>query len=199
MRKVGSTSTKKPGNSFAEINVQLTAKSLARILRNVDRAVLVEAIELAEFSDLFLTFEREVLIELGQTFNFLANLQVFGPLLAEKKFEELEIAIVEKYEGAPPPIKFFFDIANTVFEILRIALIPPPEPEPEPEPEPILREFVDITNNLRSAVFNISNTIRWMNNEIAAGVLRSGDTNQLHSANQYISRAIRAIDRMARG
>lgn len=100
--------------------MQIKAKALARIMRNVDRAVLVEAIEIAEFSDLFLTFEREVLIELGQVFNFMANFHVFGVELFDRQFDEIFELIDRKYEEAPAVVKLFLDVAIAVIHTLKI-------------------------------------------------------------------------------
>ncbi|KKL28770.1 hypothetical protein LCGC14_2371820 [marine sediment metagenome] len=60
------------------MTVQFTSRSLARLLRNVERKVLVDAISEADLWDVFSSFERGVLIELGGAFNFIANLNTFA-------------------------------------------------------------------------------------------------------------------------
>ena len=56
---------------------QFSPQSLARLLQNVDRKVLVAAVDLADMWDLFGSFERAALIELGETQNQEANIETF--------------------------------------------------------------------------------------------------------------------------
>lgn len=73
---------------------QFTPTSLARLLRNVETSVLREAIDDAGLWDLFSSFERDVLVEIGQEQNLLANLKVSGPaaldLLGQEFFSRVE-------------------------------------------------------------------------------------------------------------
>ena len=48
------------------------------MLTQVEREVLVKAVEIAELEQFFTSFERETIKELGETFNLLANLAGFG-------------------------------------------------------------------------------------------------------------------------
>jgi len=62
---------------------QFSPESLSRLLKNVDRAVLVEAIDLADLWDVFGSFERQVLIDLGEARNAFTNIVRFGPALLD--------------------------------------------------------------------------------------------------------------------
>lgn len=57
---------------------QFTPKSLARVLVQVEREVLVEAVEIAQLEQFFTSFELRAIRELGEVFNFFANLGTFG-------------------------------------------------------------------------------------------------------------------------
>lgn len=57
---------------------QFNAKSLARVLVQVEREVLVEALEIAELEQILLTPHLATLQELGEFFNLIANVKVFG-------------------------------------------------------------------------------------------------------------------------
>ena len=63
---------------FALAMPQFTSASLSRLLLNVDRNVLVDAIDLADMWDLFGSFERATLIELGEAQNLAANIETFN-------------------------------------------------------------------------------------------------------------------------
>lgn len=57
---------------------QFNVKSLSRLLSQVEREVLVGAAEDAQLQQFFDSFERGVLRELGEWFNVIANINVFG-------------------------------------------------------------------------------------------------------------------------
>lgn len=57
---------------------QFSPTSLSRLLRNVDRVVLEKAVTQADLWDLFGSFERAALIELGEAQNLAANIETFG-------------------------------------------------------------------------------------------------------------------------
>lgn len=67
--------------------MQFTPEALARVLRNVDREVLREAIEIADIWDMFRSNERDAMQELAETFNFLSNLRVFGFAIIREDME----------------------------------------------------------------------------------------------------------------
>lgn len=70
---------------------QFTAESLARVLTQVEREVLVEAVELAGIDLLFTSPYRDTLDELAGYLNLVANFRVFGPrLLRESLIQDLE-------------------------------------------------------------------------------------------------------------
>lgn len=102
---------------------QFTSASLARLLRNVDRQVLKDAIDLADLWDVFSSFERETLIELGGAFNYIANLNMFGEkVLGEshtKFFRELRGIMQREIEN--PIARFFvqslFWMLTVVFDV----------------------------------------------------------------------------------
>ncbi len=67
---------------------QFNVKSLARLLTQVEREVLVKAIEEAELGNLFLTAHTATLEELQGFFNLFANIHTFGFDVLEKLLEE---------------------------------------------------------------------------------------------------------------
>ena len=56
---------------------QFNPKTLSRLLRNVDHAILAPTVEAADLWDIFGSFERSALIQLGETQISLANLALF--------------------------------------------------------------------------------------------------------------------------
>ena len=74
---------------------QFTAKSLARVLVQVEREILVEAVELAELESFFLTADLGTIRELQGFFNLISNLQTFG-------FALLENLLIERKQELGP-------------------------------------------------------------------------------------------------
>ncbi len=80
---------------------QFNRRTLARVLSQVQRETLLNAVEDAELLPLFSSFETDTIKELGQMFNFLANLSTFGPekllqeLSKERPFEQIDGSATE--------------------------------------------------------------------------------------------------------
>ena len=129
---------------------QFSAKTLARLLKNVDRDILREAVEEAELWDVFSSFERGALVQLGQEQNLLANLQTFGPdALRALSFEFFE-RVKTIANDAPMLVRLQFEGALHTWELLNDVrdlvntLVGPGEPG---------------TNDIQTASSHISNTI----------------------------------------
>ncbi len=67
---------------------QFTVNSLARVLTQVEREVLVAAVEKAELTSLFMTAQLETINELQGFFNLIANVNTFGFDALEKLLED---------------------------------------------------------------------------------------------------------------
>ena len=97
---------------------QFSSKTLARLLLNVDRAILREAVDLAELWDVFSSFERDALVQLGQEQNLLANLQTFGPdALRALSFEFFE-RVKKIANDAPMLVRLQFEGALHTWELI---------------------------------------------------------------------------------
>lgn len=97
---------------------QFTPTSLARLLENVDRDILREAVEIAELWDVFSSFERSAIEELGKEQNLMANLKALGPsalqALGHEFFERVEKATLE----TPILVRLQFEAARKTFELV---------------------------------------------------------------------------------
>lgn len=94
---------------------QFSAQSLSRLLQNVDRDVLEEAIEDADMWDLFGSYERGVILELGEKFNFYANFITFADDIVDRTIEKIEHHIRLRWDTFPPPLQLLFTI---VFKVI---------------------------------------------------------------------------------
>ena len=106
--------------------IQFSPKQLARLITNVDRDTLKEAIEIADMWDLFTSYERGVLVELGGAFNSLANLNVFGAEIITESytrlFRELRDA-VKRHEENPLArmlLQVLFWLMHIVFDVKQL-------------------------------------------------------------------------------
>jgi len=104
-----SSSTNLIGKRFA-VAEQFTAKSLSRLLRNVEREVLVEAINDSEIDFLFVGRHRDTLDELQTLFNGLANLATFGPQIIENFLADSNREVATNLE-------FFAKLAEAIINI----------------------------------------------------------------------------------
>lgn len=97
---------------------QFTPKTLARLLINVDRETLVEAVALADLWNVFSSFERDALIEMGELQNALANMAK-KPILTLESARETFIEDTEIIrEKASFAGKMYIDFLNGIFGIL---------------------------------------------------------------------------------
>lgn len=74
---------------------QFSAEALSRLLLNVDRRVLVAAIDQADLWDVFGSFERAALIELGEAQNLIANELLLGSAPDPELLGDLAIILLE--------------------------------------------------------------------------------------------------------
>jgi len=70
--------------------VQFDPKGLARLIANVERDVLVEAVEIAGMTSYFTTPSRETIEELQGLFNVVTNLSLFRKPLSKWNLKALE-------------------------------------------------------------------------------------------------------------
>lgn len=77
---------------------QFTVESLARLLKNVDRELLVDALAEAELSQLLTNDTIETIAELQTLFNLASNIRVFGPALFAREFDRI---VSDFLESAP--------------------------------------------------------------------------------------------------
>lgn len=126
---------------------QFTPKTLARVLLNVERNVLRQAVTEADLWDLFSSFERDAIVQIGEEQNLLANLRTFGPaaleLLGEQFFERVETLAA----GAPMIARLQFQAAERTWSLVndvrdRVNSIV----------EFFSEETVDVTPNLEAAL-----------------------------------------------
>lgn len=97
---------------------QFTPKSLARLLLNVERGVLRAAVAEAQLWDVFSSFERDALIELGQEQNLMANLRLFPPTALKALAEEFFDRVEEVAGGAPMLVRMQFEGARKTWELV---------------------------------------------------------------------------------
>jgi len=101
---------RKPGRTSV---AQFTAESLGRLLANVEREVLVDALEGADLRILLRTETIETIEQLQGWFNLLTNLRTFGPTVIGKEIEDI---IEDALQAAPALVgilglaQFFVDI-----------------------------------------------------------------------------------------
>lgn len=97
---------------------QFTAASLARLLANVEREVLVEALERAGMAQLLTSAALETLEELQFRLNQLTNLETFGPALLKARAKEFRAEVISVLPMfLKIPFRMFFLVEQAVDSI----------------------------------------------------------------------------------
>lgn len=146
---------------------QFSPQALARVLRNVDREILKEAIEIADIWDMFNSFERSAMNELGEAFNFLSNVKTFGFAAVRRDVEALtrELISIEASISANPLTSIFGTLYVWILQIILeqsgiqekvdSVLEKIEEFEAEPSGEPALRAEIARLRNIALGSLNV--------------------------------------------
>jgi len=138
---------------------QFTSTSLARLLANVEREVLVAALAEANLSQLLTSEALATIDELQGLLNLLTNVRTFGPEFLGREFDE---AISRFLDSAPlvssalSTIDFFINAITSTNERLRVVqrgindLLGIIETPPTPGKESFLQTVANIDEELRS-------------------------------------------------
>ena len=101
---------------------QFTPETLRRLLLNVEREVLTDAVDGSEIDLLFTSQYRETLDELLGIFNFFANLNTFGLPLLRLIQDELPEEIKEGQQALKGLLLFLGTIADVLIKVVQVFL-----------------------------------------------------------------------------